>query len=335
MENNDRKYVVYEHVSPKNKRYFGITSMNVKRRWSNGHGYKHNQYFYRAIQKYGWNNFKHHVLFENLSESDAKEREKRLIAKYNTINPKFGYNITAGGEGANGLHHSEETKRILHEKNSGKNHPWTGKHHTEESKRKMSKALKGKYVGEKSWHYGKKKSLESRMKMSASKKGKPILKNRGREISQETREKLSHSQPNSKTVMQFELGGKLIIKFHSIGEASRKTKVSETSISRACLGKAYQAGGYLWMFEKDFSDVKLQEKIELFENKSTYKIQRIPVIQLDLTGIFVAKFNSFAEAERNTGACSTHISDVCKGKTKTAGGFKWMYAFEYEKEETA
>ena len=89
------------------------------------------------------------------------------------------------------------------------------------------------------------------------------------------------------------------------------------------------------MFEKDFSDVKLQEKIELFENKSTYKIQRIPVIQLDLTGIFIAKFNSFAEAERSTGACATHISDVCKGKAETAGGFKWVYASEYEKEGAA
>lgn len=333
--NNERTYTVYEHVSPSDKRYFGITSMNVKRRWSNGYGYKHNPYFYRAIQKYGWDNFQHNILFENLSADDAKEKEKYLIAKYNTTDSKFGYNITDGGEGANGLHHSEETKRILHEKNSGINHPWTGKHHTEESKRKMSEDLKGKYVGEKSWHYGKKKSLESRMKMSASKKGKPILKNQCREISQGTREKLSHSQPNSKTVMQFDFNGKLIKKFNSIGEASRKAKISETSISRSCLGKAYQAGGYLWIFEKEFSDGKLQEKIELFKNKSTYRMQHIPVIQLDLTGIFIAKFNSFAEAERNTGACSTHISDVCKGKAKTAGGFKWMYASEYEKEGVA
>lgn len=333
--NDERTYTVYEHVSPSNKRYFGITSMNVKRRWSNGHGYKHNPYFYRAIQKYGWDNFHHNILFENLSADDAKEKEKYLIAKYNTTDSKFGYNITDGGEGANGLHHSEETKRILHEKNSGINHPWTGKHHTEESKRKMSDALKGKYTGEKSYHYGKKKSLESRMKMSASKKGKPILKNRGREISQETREKLSHSQPSSKSVIQFDFEGNCVNKFHSIGEANRKTKISESAISGSCLGKAYQAGGFLWMFEKEFSEDSLQDKIELFKTKSTYGIQHIPVIQLDLTGIFIAKFNSFAEAERSTGVWATHISDVCKGKAETAGGFKWVYASEYEKEGTA
>ena len=73
--NDERTYTVYEHVSPSNKRYFGITSMNVKRRWSNGHGYKHNPYFYRAIQKYGWDNFHHNILFENLSADDAKEKE--------------------------------------------------------------------------------------------------------------------------------------------------------------------------------------------------------------------------------------------------------------------
>lgn len=39
-----------------------------------------------------------------------------------------------------GKHHSEETKRKLSEKNSGKNHPFYGKHFSFEHRKKMSEA---------------------------------------------------------------------------------------------------------------------------------------------------------------------------------------------------
>lgn len=40
------------------------------------------------------------------------------------------------------------------------------------------------------------------------------------------------------------------------------------------------------------------------------------------TGII---YCSTREAERQTGCAHTHISDVCKGKVKTCGGFHWEY----------
>lgn len=55
-------YTVYMHVSPSGKRYIGITSQKVEKRWANGKGYKTQQYFYRAIKKYGWNNFQHIIV---------------------------------------------------------------------------------------------------------------------------------------------------------------------------------------------------------------------------------------------------------------------------------
>ena len=51
------------HVSPSKKYYIGITSQAVNKRWKNGKGYKSSPYFYNAIQKYGWNNFEHNILF--------------------------------------------------------------------------------------------------------------------------------------------------------------------------------------------------------------------------------------------------------------------------------
>lgn len=100
MENEiKREYVVYMHVNKINsKKYIGITK-DIKRRWSyNGIEYK-DQIFGKAIQKHGWDNFEHIVLFDNLSKEQACKKEVELIKKYDTTNSKYGYNISLGGDG--------------------------------------------------------------------------------------------------------------------------------------------------------------------------------------------------------------------------------------------
>lgn len=112
---NEKTYAVYMHISPSNKRYIGITSMKpVEKRWANGCGYS-SQYFSRAIEKYGWENFQHIIIATDLSEKDAIEMEIDLIKKYKSNQRDFGYNITAGGEGTNGMPRSQnaiELQRI-------------------------------------------------------------------------------------------------------------------------------------------------------------------------------------------------------------------------------
>ena len=61
-------------------------------------GYKNSLHFYSAIQKYGWQNFKHEILYTNLSLEKANIIEQELIQKYQSTNPKFGYNSTPGGK---------------------------------------------------------------------------------------------------------------------------------------------------------------------------------------------------------------------------------------------
>lgn len=91
-------YVVYCHTSPSNKKYVGI-SCNPIKRWNNGEGYKKNYLFYRAIKKYGWDNFKHEILYENLTVDQAGEIEKRLIDEWHLLDSHFGYNLREGGNG--------------------------------------------------------------------------------------------------------------------------------------------------------------------------------------------------------------------------------------------
>lgn len=108
---------VYRHTCPNGKIYIGITSKSIKKRLNTG--YDHNAHFSRAIRKYGWENIITEILFENLTEEDAKQKEIELIERYQSTNPHIGYNISLGGESHFGcrFNHSDETKRKISEHN--------------------------------------------------------------------------------------------------------------------------------------------------------------------------------------------------------------------------
>lgn len=96
-------YFVYKHTSPSGKVYIGITSKNPKIRWNYGHNYKHSVGFWNAIQKYGWCNIKHEILYSGLTKQDAETIEKELIKKYRSTDSNFGYNILEGGDVTQGI----------------------------------------------------------------------------------------------------------------------------------------------------------------------------------------------------------------------------------------
>lgn len=191
MENLEKTWTVYMHKNKINgKAYIGQTSQNPKKRWDNGNGYITSSKFYRAIEKYGWDNFDHIIIAENLSLQEANELEIELIAKYKTQDDRYGYNLDSGGHNTK---HSEETKRKIGEANhialqgkkwseehrelmskmfSGENNPFYGKRHTEETKLKISQNRKGKRAGTDHPFYGKHHSQEALEKMSKNRRGK-------------------------------------------------------------------------------------------------------------------------------------------------------------------
>lgn len=91
-------YYVYKHTSPSGKVYIGITQQRPESRWQGGLGYRRNEYFFRAILKYGWDNFTHEILHCGLSKEAACAAEIALIAAYRSNEKAHGYNITSGGE---------------------------------------------------------------------------------------------------------------------------------------------------------------------------------------------------------------------------------------------
>ena len=159
------KFCVYKHTFPNAKIYIGITSMKPSLRWRNGYGYRKQPYVFNAILKYGWDNIKHEILFTDLTQEEAEEKEIELINYYKSTCRKYGYNRTNGGNSAGTM--AEETKQRISKKLKGipkEKAPFEGKKHTSESKQKLSEKRKGINNP----MYGKKASDETKKKMSES-----------------------------------------------------------------------------------------------------------------------------------------------------------------------
>lgn len=230
------------HISPSDKVYIGITCQKTKARWKNGKGYKGCNHFNSAIKKYGWDSFRHIVLFEGLSKEDAESKEKEFIKLFDSTNKKKGYNIENGGN-SNGKH-SEETKRKIGDSNRGKRH-------TEETKKILSEKHKGYKMSEEN-----KKKIAERFKMYRGwNKGirtpdevrrKIALANTGKKQSEDAKRKVAESK--HKRVKCIETGEV----FRSAKDANMKFHNKPYgSVYKACQNVGVSAYGYHWVYVDD------------------------------------------------------------------------------------
>lgn len=138
--------------------YIGQTCRSLEDRWGkNGEGYRPETYFGRVISKYGWSNFSHEIIEDNiLSLEEANERESYWISYYHTWvdDPNCrGFNLDSGGNS----HIPSSVSRLKNSlKQKGvKKSPQAclrmsqakkGIHHTEEYNARLSKKMGGKDI---------------------------------------------------------------------------------------------------------------------------------------------------------------------------------------------
>ena len=221
-------YTVYQHKNKINgKIYIGITSQKPEDRWgSQGCNYKSSPHFYSAIQKYGWDNFEHNILFTGLTKEQSCLKEQELIKEYNSMNREFGYNSTSGGDI---FVMNEETKQKISQAMIG-NQNNLGHPCSEEKKKKISDAQRGKKFTE-----------EHKQKLSEA------AQNRHVPCSEEKKQKLSQNYPNKRKVYCEELD-KI---FDSVQQCSKELGIPASNISKLCGGRGKTLKGYHLRYYSD------------------------------------------------------------------------------------
>ena len=270
-------------------------SINVEKRLLYHKKYRNelikNKVLYKAIEKYGIENFDFEIL-EECKKEELNEREKYYIEKYNTYYK--GYNMTRGGDGKSGCGFSEKTiekmrKSLIeyHKKNP----------ETKETKGKRIKSLKEYY----------KNHPEAAQKIAERNK------NRSKESFLYAVKKAAMA--NQKKVYQYDIKGNFVKEYNSIISACKEAKCSATAITQVCHGKNHTAAGFIWSYE--YKGERIQAIIPRVKT----------VLQFDLEGNFIKQYRSTRQAERETGIIHNYISECCRGKRLKAGGFKWAYQF--------
>jgi len=66
----EKRWLIYKHTLKEGYEhsgwsYIGLTQQTINKRWKSGIGYK-KQRFYDAIKKYGWENFSHEIIENNI-----------------------------------------------------------------------------------------------------------------------------------------------------------------------------------------------------------------------------------------------------------------------------
>lgn len=267
------------------KVYIGQTTTDIESRW-NKHKYAcynpnsdtYNTKFYRGIRKYGFNNFTVELV-EQCNDSELNDKEQYWIQFYNSYSK--GYNSTIGGEG--GTKYS--TQDIVNLWNQG--------YSCSEIAKKMNMGKTG-----------------------SRKVVIPRLKAVGLYSIQEMQKRMKKDSQKkySKPILQFDLNGNLIKKYHSVNEAARILKYAGSGISNAARGISKQYNGYIWKYEND---------------KNPLIIPRM-VSQYDLNNHLIQQYKTVTDAARNLNCKAGSIYHALNGRCKTAHGYKWKYENEIE-----
>lgn len=143
--------------------------------------------------------------------------------------------------------------------------------------------------------------------------------------------------PNSKRVCQISIDGQLVKVWDSVTEASDELGVCTSSISNVCHSKKRRkngdasktAGGYVWVFEKDYDQDK-----DYSVNRPRQNMGHGAKIILLLSddGSIIQEFYSINEASRELNMSVEGVRKICKHRVKNPR-HNLIYKSEYIEEQ--
>lgn len=281
-------WTIYGHRCKINgKWYIGQTSHDPEMRWGkNGINYK-GQIFYRAIKKFGWDNFEHIILIENISsQAEANSLETALIQKYNSI--KSGYNVAPGGLNITNIspvYQLDENKNILNTFSSiAAAKDALNIYNIGHCCRNKQKTAGGYY-----WCY--------------------------QEDFDKYEIKRPSKIPGKKQVYRLDEHKNILERFSSLREAEIKYNLNHANFI-ACLNmKRHCCNNMFWCYAKNYAMYKIKDK-----HVYTQKID-----QFDKNNIFIRTWDSARQIERELSFAHSSILDCCKNKIKQSHGFIWRF----------
>lgn len=296
-DNTNHIYYLYCHKNIYNgKMYFGITKNIPEKRWNKGKGYSNNEYFTRAINKYGWGNgFSHKIILSGLTEKEASEKEKFYIREYKTNDRNYGYNLAVGGI----------------DEMCGSENP--------NAREIYQFSLSGEFI--KKWNCIKdagnsiginntgniQRALNSKTHMAYNYLWTDYFSN-----------KISpYKLPNK--IFQYELNGNLIEIYAN--SSFLPSEYNKNRVNDCCTHKSFSYKNHIWLYENDIENLDFYIRLNKYAKHS-----HRPVIQYDLNNNPLATFVSIYEAEEKTGINYQLIYKNCVGELNTTQyKYKWKY----------
>ena len=291
-----RTYYIYKAENVDNgKVYIGKTSNFKERKWQHERCYeKEDCRFHRAIQKHGNNKFNWKIIDEADSLEKAYELEKKYIKEYNSFHPN-GYNMTKGGAGGS-MWNARPVVKLTLDGKFVKRYDSAGE--TKQDGYHASDVL----LTCKEIH----KSCKGYLFMFEDE----YLENGARHYD---------GSINYKTtpVIQCDTNGNFIKEFPSVKLASKETGICRTTISGAITGEYKSAGGYIFVYKKDFP---IKDISKYQRRKKGIKIAQIN----PKTNEVINVYDRIADAGRALGGSYKVIHKVVDKPGRTAYGFKWI-----------
>ena len=337
-----------------NKVYVGQTMTKFYSRFTGHFGDSHkrqdNLPFHKAIEKYGWSNFSKYIIWQSeifeRNEENKKilrnildEKEIEFVKIYNSNNPEFGYNATAGGFYMPESAYTKESiqKAIITKEKNHSNHmlgKTYNKHHL--AVHILQYSLNKEFIKE--WDCI--KLAEDTLGFSILPSGITSggyfwIYNNDNKEEQLNKKYLDYnslkSYGKSKTVFCFDLFGEFVGSYNSCGAAAKLFNIKNPSeIAHAAKNKENGniVHNYIWIYEEDLGN-KYNIINSLVSRSKVYKSKYKPIYQIFLNGEIIKLWNCLDDIINETKLNRGSLNKCLNHKMNAYMNCFWIYEENY------